>query len=151
MRGVTAAAAAVIVGAIAVAACSSAAGSKPSAQASHKPGRPSISAATLYQSPEQATLSWFYALDHKDKAAAVAHFEPTAADMMDWYGGPSAYPTFSELHCRQLSSSGATAVVLCTFKETQNPAFYVQPDNFWTVGLQRQPDGRWLITNYGTG
>ena len=69
---------------------------------------------------------------------------------MDWYGGPSAYPTFSALHCGQFSASGTTAVVLCTFKESQDPAFYVQPDNFYTVGLQRQPDGRWLITNYGT-
>jgi len=104
----------------------------------------------LYQSPEQATLSWFDALNHKDRAAAVAHFAPAEAEMMDWYGGPSAYPTFSALHCRQISASGSTAVVLCTFNETGGlPG--VQSDNFWTVGLQRQPDGRWLITNYGTG
>jgi hypothetical protein len=25
------------------------------------------------------------------------------------------------------------------------------PDSFWTVYLRRQPDGRWLITNYGQG
>ena len=28
------------------------------------------------QSPEQATLAWFSAVDHKDKAEAVADFEP---------------------------------------------------------------------------
>jgi hypothetical protein len=152
-RGVTAAAAVVIVGASAVAACSSAPGSKPSAQTSHKPGRASISAAALYQyqSPEQATLSWFYALNHKDMAAAAAHFEPARAFMMTaGYGGASAWPTFSALHCRQLSTYGTTATVLCTFNEVHaEPG--IQADNFWTVELQRQPDGRWLITNYGQG
>lgn len=108
-------------------------------------------AASAFQSPGQATMSWFYAINHKDRAAAVAHFAPAAAAMMaDWYGGPAAYPTFSELRCRQLSSSASTASVLCTFKEVHaEPG--VQVDNFWTVELQRQADARWLITNYGTG
>jgi hypothetical protein len=98
----------------------------------------------------QAAVSWFYALNHKDMAAAVAHFAPAAASMMDWYTGASAYPTFSALHCRQVSADGTTASVLCTFKELHvEPG--TQADNFWTVELQRQPDGRWLITNYGTG
>jgi hypothetical protein len=45
----------------------------------------------LYQTPEQATLSWFYALNHKDMAAAVAHFEPVSAYMMsDGYRGSSS-------------------------------------------------------------
>lgn len=154
MRGGISAAVAVIIGTSAVAACSgSAPGSKPSGRTSHGPGRASVSAAALYQSPVQATLSWFYAFNHKDMAAAAAHFEPAEAYMMTaGYGGPSAWPTFSALHCRQLSAWGLTAVVLCTFKETEAPEFsYFQPDNFWTVELDRQPDGRWLITNYGTG
>jgi hypothetical protein len=87
---------------------------------------------------------------HKNMAAAVAHFAPAAISMMDWYGGSSKYPTFSALHCREVSAYGTTASVLCTFKE-----LHVQPgtqaDNFWTVELQRQPDGHWLITSYGTG
>lgn len=153
MRGATAAAAVVIAGASAVAACSSARDSKPSVQTSNEPGRASVSAAALYQSPVRATLSWFYALNHKDMAAAAAHFVPSQAFMMTaGTGGVSAWPTFSALHCRQLSSWGLTAVVLCTFKETLAPAFsYFPPDNFWTVDLDQQPDGRWLITNYGQG
>jgi hypothetical protein len=104
----------------------------------------------LYQSPEQAAVSWFYAINHKDMVAAVAHFAPAAASAMDWYGGTSAYPTFSQLRCRQISIYGTTATVYCTFKELHvEPG--IQVNNFWTVGLQRQPDGRWLITNYGTG
>jgi hypothetical protein len=138
-----------IVGASA-AACSSSPGSAASSRSSHEPARTSISAAALYQSPEQATVSWFYALNHKDMAAAISHFAPAAAAMMDWYGGTSAYPGFSELHCRQISSYGSTASVYCTFKEL-HPEPGTQVDDFWTVELQRQPDERWLITNYGTG
>jgi hypothetical protein len=152
MQGAIAAAAVVIVGASAVAACSgSAPGSKPPAQTSHEPGRASVSAAALYQSPVQAALSWFYALNHKDMAAAAAHFEPSRAFMMTaGYGGVSAWPNFSALHCRQISAWGNTAVVLCTFNESGGlPG--TQQDNFWTVDLDQQPDGRWLITNYGQG
>ena len=94
-------------------------------------------------------MSWFYAVNHKDMAAAISHFAPAAAAQMEWYGGPSAYPTFSELHCRQVSTDGSTASVLCTFTELHSPPG-TQIDNFWTVELQRQPDGRWLITGYGT-
>jgi hypothetical protein len=138
-----------IVGASA-AACSSSPGPTASSHSSHNPARASTSPAALYQSPEQATVSWFYALNHKDMTAAVAHFAPAAVSMMDWYGGSSAYPTFSSLRCRQVSAYGTTASVLCTFKELHvEPG--TQADNFWTVELQRQPDGRWLITNYGTG
>ena len=104
----------------------------------------------MYQAPEQATLSWFYAINHKDMAAAVAHFAPAAASMMDSYGGISAYRTFTQLRCRQISTYGTTASVYCTFKELHiEPG--TQVDDFWTVELQRQPDGRWLITNYGSG
>jgi hypothetical protein len=139
-----------IVGASATA-CSSAPGSTVSSHISRNAARASISAATLFQSSEQATLSWFYAMNHKDMTAAVSHFAPAAAYMMtDGYGGASAWPTFSELHCRLISTYGTTASVLCTFKELHSEPG-TQVDNFWTVELQRQPDGRWLITNYGTG
>jgi hypothetical protein len=68
---------------------------------------------------------------------------------MNWSGGAAAYPTFSDLQCRQISTDGTTASVTCTFKE-----LHVEPgtqvDNFWTAELERQRDGRWPITNYGT-
>jgi hypothetical protein len=70
--------------------------------------------------------------------------------LKDGYGGSPAWPTFSALHCRQTSAYGTTAVVLCTFNDSGGLAG-LQQDNFWTVDLQRQPDGRWLITNYGQG
>lgn len=56
----------VIAGAVAVAGCGSPQDSK-------------VTAAALYRSPEQATLSWFYAINHRDKAETVAHFTPAAA------------------------------------------------------------------------
>jgi hypothetical protein len=107
----------------------------------------------LYQSPEQATLSWFSAINHKDLAAVLAHFTTAAANQMgsSWTNwDTSAWPTFSALPCRQLSRSVTTASVYCTFKESQAPSVG-NPDSFWTVYLQRQADGRWLITNYGQG
>ena len=105
--------------------------------------------ASLYRSPEQATLSWFYAINHKDKADAVAHFTRAAAGQMDW-GDTSTWSTFSALRCRPTSLGAVTASVYCTFSEPQTPAVG-NPDSFWTIHLQRQPDGRWLIDNYGQG
>ena len=149
MRAGLAAAAALIASAAAVAGCSSRAGSTAAAPVSHMP-LAAASAATLYQSPEQATVSWFYSINHKDAAAAVAHFEPADAESMNWYGGPSKWPTFSDLRCHQMNADAVTAEVYCTFNESLTPSVG-QPDNFWTVELHRQPDGRWLISNYGTG
>jgi len=34
--------------------------------------------------------------------------------------------------------------------ESQSPS-EGNPDTFWTVSLARQPNGRWLIDNYGQG
>lgn len=80
----------------AVAGCGSSAGPKASGHSTHNPGSVSVSAASLFQSPEQATLSWFFAINHKDKAAAVAHFTPAAAGQMDWgYGDTSTWPMIS--------------------------------------------------------
>jgi hypothetical protein len=129
--------AAAIAGAVAVGGCGSSQDSKVTA--------------ALYRSPEQATLSWFYAINHKDKADAVAHFTRAAAGQMDWGNeDTSTWPTFSALRCKPASRGVTTASVYCTFSESQAPAVG-NPDSFWTVYLQRQPDGRWLIGNYGQG
>jgi hypothetical protein len=148
----TAATAALIACAVAVSACGSSQDSKVSSPAaSPTPERADFPAASSYQSPEQATLSWFYAINHKDKAAAVAHFEAAAAGQMNWGNGDtSTWPTFSALHCKPTSHSATTAYVNCTFSESQAPSVG-NPDSFWTVELQRQPDGRWLISSYGQG
>ena len=96
-------------------------------------------------------MSWFYAVNHKDRAAAVAHFAASSAGLMNWGNGDtSTWPTFSGLQCRPVSDAGGTATVNCTFSESQAPAAG-NPDSWWNVELQRQPDGRWLITNYGQG
>jgi hypothetical protein len=91
-----------------------------------------------------------HVLNHKDKAAAIAHFAPAAAYMMAWASEwqPSAWATFTALRCRQVSRRATTAVVYCTFTESQAPSVG-NPDNFWTVELHRQSAGRWLITNFG--
>jgi hypothetical protein len=72
--------AALIISAGAVAGCGgSSPGTTASSTSSPGPGRYAVAAVRVYRSPVQATLSWFFAINHKDKAAAVAHFAPAAA------------------------------------------------------------------------
>jgi hypothetical protein len=151
-RGVSVAAA-LIAGAGVVAGCGSSPGSEDSAAASHKLGQANVSAELLYQSPAQATLSWFFAINRKDKAAVLAHFDRAVpsvhGQLAAWASSkPSRWSTFSALHCRQISRNATTASVRCTFKESWSP-YEGNPDSWWTVYLDRQPDGRWLITGYG--
>jgi hypothetical protein len=103
------------------------------------------------QSPEQATLAWFSAVDHKDKAEAVADFEPSDADQMNWGNGDtSTWPSFSAVQCKPLRQSAGAATIYCTFSESAAAAVG-NPDTFWTVYLQRQPDRRWLIASAVSG
>ena len=142
---------AILVVCAAVAGCGSPPSSRVSSPVPDKLRQASVPAVASYQSPEQATLSWFSAINHKDKAAAIAHFAAAAADQMNWGNGDtSTWPTFSSLHCRQVSRSATAASVNCTFSESQAESVG-NPDSFWTVDLKRQPDNRWLITNYGQG
>jgi len=118
---------------------------------SAEPPRVDAQPVAEYQSPVQAALSWFAAINQKDKAAAIAHFEPAAAFMMNWGGGDvTTWPAFSALRCAQVQGSSVTALVYCTFSESQASSVG-NPESFWTVDLKRQPDERWLITNYGQG
>jgi len=106
--------------------------------------------AAVYLSPVQATMSWFYAINHKDKTDAVAHFTRAAAGQMDWgFGDTSKWSTFSALHCKLVSQASRTASVRCTFVESRSPA-EGNPDNFWTVYLTRV-HRRWFINSYGQG
>ena len=113
-------------------------------------GSSAPSPAAVYLSPVQATVSWFYAVNHKDKADAVAHFTRAAAGQMDWgFGDTSKWPTFSALHCKLTSQASRTASVRCTFVESRAPAVG-NPDSFWTVYLTRRHQ-RWFINSYGQG
>ena len=115
------------------------------------PGTVASVSTSSFGTPLQATLSWFAAVNAKDKVAAVAHFVPADADMMDWGSGDtSTWSTFTRLRCQPLSQDAASATVYCSFDESQSPS-EGNPDTFWTVSLARQPGGRWLIDNYGQG
>ena len=104
-----------------------------------------------FGTPLQATLSWFAAVNARDRAAAVAHFVPADADMMNWGNGDtSTWSTFTRLRCKPVSQAAASAAVYCSFDESPSLS-EGNPDNFWTVWLARQSDGRWLIDNYGQG
>ena len=104
---------------------------------------------SAFDSPKVAALSWFAAINKKDRQAALAHFESRSAGMADW-GGPSDWATFSTVKCKPESESAGKARVSCTFKESDAPSVG-NPDSWWDVYLRQQPDGRWLIYNYGQG
>ncbi|MGH9102033.1 MAG: hypothetical protein ACRDYD_03470, partial [Acidimicrobiales bacterium] len=116
---------------------------------SASPAGEGATASASQQSPVQAALSWFSAINHKDRAGAVADFEPSAAGAMSWGGGDtSTWPAFSALRCRSTGAADTTASVRCTFSESRAAAVG-NPDKFWTIDLQRLPGGPWLIANYG--
>ena len=128
-------------------------GHEPSGSSGSATGRSSAPthASSSKQTPRQAALAWFAAINHKDKSAAVADFEPSAAQQMGWGGGDqSTWPSFSSVRCKTLRQSATNAIVYCTFSETQAPAAG-QLDHFWEVWFHRSTRGRWLIDNYGQG
>jgi hypothetical protein len=143
------------VAACTVCSCAASAGHAPAKPAGSSPaGSPGAAAAVpppSFGTPLQATLSWFAAVNAKDGAAAAAHFVPADANMMNWGNGDtSTWSTFTRLRCKPLRQDAASATVYCSFDESQSPS-EGNPDTSWTVGLARQPDGRWLIDNYGSG
>ena len=143
-----------------VCSCAASAGHGPAPSVSSALSAPASSASSAtsapasvssFGTPLQATLSWFAAVNAKDKAAAVAHFVPADASMMGWGNSDtSTWSSFTRLRCKQLSQVGTSATVYCSFDESQSLS-EGNPDTFWTVWLARQPDGRWLIDNYGQG
>lgn len=107
----------------------------------------SVSSSSRPKTPVDAALAWFHAINHKDKAAALAAFLPSNADQMNWNGGNTAsWPTFSKVACTDSYSDDTVANVYCTFKESDPLG-----DTFWTIHFQHATDGRWLIENYGQG
>ena len=107
--------------------------------------------AIALQPPVQTAYGWFKSVNNKDYSAAVAYFEPTARDMMDWGGGnTSGWPSFSHLRCSLVSETDSDAQVQCTFRESQ-AADEGNPDSFWGIDMHRLGNGPWLIDNYGQG
>ena len=103
------------------------------------------------QSPVQTAYGWFKSVNNKDYPGAVAYFEPTARDMMEWGGGnTSGWPTFSNLRCKLVTETVTDAQVQCTFRESQ-AADVGNPDSFWGIDMHRVGTGPWFIDNYGQG
>ena len=133
-----------VVGAVVM--CVLAAGCSSSPTAGHSTDRPSAS-----QTPVEAAKSWFRAINTKDKAEAVAHFQSSAQDQMDWGSGDTTgWPTFSSVRCHLVNENERDAAVYCSFSESDAPDVG-NPDSFWTIELQRQLGKPWLITGYGQG
>lgn len=102
------------------------------------------------QTPQQAALAWFTAINQKDQSRVVAAFTANAGARLAWTTNPPpTWATFSSISCTPQDQSATTASVRCTFTESQAPAVG-NPDSFWTISFQRQT-GKWLIDNYGQG
>ena len=72
----------------------------------------------------------------------------------DFRGDPPPADEFQNLHCRPTSDyvNTATAVVVaCEFDVREVWGGFSAGHCPWTVSLQRQPPGPWLIDNYGAG
>jgi hypothetical protein len=98
------------------------------------------------QPPVATTLSWFSAVNSQDMPLALAHFVPADRGMMEWsqWG-----PPFNNLHCSLSSEVAKDAHVLCTFDKINDPETGMSNTSFWSVYLQQEPSGRWLINSYG--
>lgn len=111
-----------------------------------------IPTASAHGTPPQvaAAESWFSAINHKNLKVAQGDFLPADRGQMDWGNGKtSGWPTFSDVHCKLLTTAHLRADVSCTFHESAAPDFG-NPDTFWGIALVFSGK-RWLITNYGQG
>ena len=100
------------------------------------------------QSPVETTVAWFKAVDDQNAPLALAHFAAAERDQMEWsqWG-----PPFRDLHCKLQSGTAASAVVYCSFAMINDPDTGMSNTSFWTVDLQHEPSGQWLINSYGQG
>jgi hypothetical protein len=101
--------------------------------------------------PVDVARAWFAAIDSKNRTATTAAFLPADRDQVDWdRGNPADWSTFTSVACKQQSEQAARATVLCIFSESMSSS-EGNPDTFWSIDMQQQSDGRWLITGYGQG
>lgn len=99
----------------------------------------------------EAAYSWFNVINAKNVSQSASYFAPGHEGMMNWNSGDTGeWPTFSNVQCKPLSEKATNQKdVLCSFKESGPPG--TQLDSFWTITFRKQPNGSWLIINYGTG
>lgn len=58
-------------------------------------------------------------------------------------------PPFTHLHCSQSSDTATRAHVYCTFDKINDPGTGMSNVSFWSVYMQRDASGPWLISGYG--
>lgn len=73
-------------------------------------------------------MSWFSAIDGKDRSATLSHFRQDAGERSAWTDDPAGR----------------------TFHESSAPDVG-QPDSFWDVDLVKDARDQWLVDNYGQG
>ena len=101
--------------------------------------------------PKEATLAWFAAINGRNAAAVRSMMQPGSEAEQSWFAGnwaPSQWPTFTNVDCHSLDSTGDRARLQCSFDESQAPSVG-NPDSFWDISLSRQPGRSWLVSSYG--
>jgi hypothetical protein len=132
----------VIACALSAAACSSGTISAPATTVGIAP--------TPHLTATQEAISWFNAINQKNVAASLSHFQADTRYMGEWNEDDVlAWPTFTHVRCRPYGHQSNQAVVYCSFKSHGDPSS--ANDTFWTVEFDQRPGGPWLITNYGQG
>jgi len=100
-----------------------------------------------FQAPTETAYSWFQAINDHNEPLALAHFTAASRAAMAWsdFGAIS----FTNVNCHLVAQTSTAAEVACTFSENAPPGD--QADAGWTISMERQPPGPWLIYNYGQG
>lgn len=104
------------------------------------------------QSPVDTAYSFLQAMGNGDQALMNTYLVPERRTGV--LSDPPPGDEFQNLHCRPTSDyvNTATAVVVaCEFDVREVWGGFSAGHYPWTVSLQRQPPGPWLIDNYGAG
>jgi hypothetical protein len=101
------------------------------------------------QSPVDTALSWFKSIDEHNLPLAKAHFAPADRSQMAW-GSDFEGSSFSDVRCRLVAQEITTSEVYCAFDMPRRPSD-MDGVTFWTIDMQREPAGPWLIASYGQG
>lgn len=96
-----------------------------------------------FQTPVEATASWFRALNACNVPLINAHFSPSKR------GSWTCIDPFTHVHCVSGSQTPTKATVNCTFDPQNDPRVGNTGDTFWSIYLELSDSGRWLVTDWG--
>ena len=105
------------------------------------------------QSPPDTAYSFLQAMGNGDQARMNTYLVPSRRNT-DSQGDPPPADEFRNLRCSLVADHAGTdtaVVVACDFDVREDWSGFSAGHCAWTVSLQRQPPGPWLIDNWGAG